>query len=78
MTGGLRHGDWSAYGTLDQLVVRPLDADDGGLGITARVMAALGDRSLVDVFAQRGVTYKGAFDRPGDTMGLGVERAHVS
>ena len=78
VTGGSRHGDWSAYGTLDQLVVRPSGAEDGGLGITARAMGAPGDRNLVDLFAQGGLTYKGAFDRPGDTMGIGVERAHVS
>ena len=78
MTGGSRHGDWSAYGTLDQLVYRASGAEDGGLGITARAMGAPGDRNLVDVFAQGGLTYKGAFDRPGDTMGIGVERAQVS
>ena len=78
VTGGSRHGDWSAYGTFDQLVVRPSGGEDGGLGITARAMGAPGDRNLVDVFAQGGVTYKGAFDRPGDTMGIGVERARIS
>ena len=78
VTGGSRHGDWSAYGTLDQLVYRPLGAEDGGLGLTARAMGAPGDRNLVEVFAQGGVTYKGAFDRQSDTMGIGVERAHVS
>ena len=78
VTGGSRRGDWSAYGTLDQLVYRPSGAEDGGLGLTARAMGAPGDRNLVDVFAQGGLTYKGAFDRPGDTMGIGVERARVS
>ena len=78
LNGGSRRGDWSAYGTLDQLVVRLPGSEDGGLGLTARAMAAPGDRNLVDVFAQGGVTYKGGFDRPGDTMGIGVERAHVS
>ncbi len=78
VTGGSRHGDWSAYGTFDALVVRPSGETDSGLGITARAMGAPGDRNLVDVFTQGGLTYKGAFDRPGDTMGIGVERAHVS
>lgn len=78
VTGGSRHGDWSAYGTLDALVVRPSGEEDGGLGITARAMAAPGDRNLVDVFTQGGLTYKGAFGRAGDTVGIGVERAHVS
>ena len=78
VTGGSLHGDWSAYGTLDQIVYRPSGADDGGLGITARAMGGPGDRNLVDVFAQGGLTYKGVFDRPNDTMGIGVEWAHVS
>ena len=78
VTGGSRHGDWSAYGTLDRLVYRPSGAEDGGLGITARAMGAPGDRNLVDLFAQGGLTYKGAFGRPSDTMGIGVERAYVS
>ena len=78
VTGGSRHGDWSAYGTLDQLVIRPSNEEDGGLGITARAMGAPGDRNLVDVFTQGGLTYKGAFGRPGDTVGIGVERAHLS
>ncbi len=78
MTGQPHHGDWSAYGTLDQLVYRPKASEDGGLGITARAMGAPGDRNLVDLFLQGGLTFKGAFDRSGDTMGLGVERARVS
>jgi len=70
--GGSRRGDSSVYGTLDQLVYRPAGSDDGGLGITARAMGAPGDRNVIDVFAQAGLTYKGAFDRPNDTMGIGV------
>ncbi len=72
-----KRGDWSVYGTLDQLVYRPAGADDGGLGITARAMGAPDDRSLVDLFVQGGLTYKGAFDRQNDTMGIGVETARI-
>ena len=70
-------GDYSIYGTLDQLVFRPSPDSDGGLGITARAMVAPGDRNLIDLFVQGGVTYKGAFGRPNDTAGAGIEWARI-
>ncbi len=73
-----KSGDWSVYGTLDQLVYRPSPDSAGGLGVTARAMGAPADRNVVDLFAEGGVTYKGAFGRDNDTMGVGVEWAHVS
>ena len=72
-----KRGDWSVYGTLDQLVDRPSPDSDGGLGLTARAMGGPDDRNVVDLFLQGGATYKGAFDRTNDTMGIGVEWAHV-
>ncbi len=72
------NGDYSVYGTLDQLVYRPSPDSDGGLGVTGRVMGAPSDRNVVDVFAQGGLTYKGPFGRENDTVGAGVEWAHVS
>ncbi|WP_131195302.1 carbohydrate porin [Lichenihabitans psoromatis] len=74
---GSKRGDWSIYGTLDQLVYRPSKDSDGGLGLTARAMGAPDDRNVVDLFVQGGVTYKGAFGRANDTMGIGVEWARI-
>lgn len=70
-------GDWSIYGTVDQLVYRPQGKEDGGLAVTARAMGAPSDRNLVDLFLQGGVTYKGVFGRDNDTVGFGVEWARV-
>ncbi len=72
-----KRGDWSIYGTLDQLVYRPSPDSDGGLALTARAMGAPDDRNIVDLFLQGGATYKGAFGRASDMMGLGVEWAHI-
>ncbi len=72
-----KRGDWSVYGTLDQLVHRPSPDSDGGLGVTARIMGAPSDRNLVDFFVQGGVTYKGPFGRANDTTGIGVEWARI-
>ena len=72
-----KRGDWSVYGTLDQLVLRPDKDKDGGLAVTGRAMAAPGDRNLVDLFVQAGLTYKGAFGRDNDTMGLAAEWARI-
>ena len=73
-----KRGDWSVYGTLDQLVFRPKPDADGGLALTARAMGAPGDRNVVDLFVQAGAVYKGPFGRDADQMGLGVEWAHIS
>ena len=73
-----KRGDWSVYGAYDQLLYRPAPDSDGGLGVTARVMGAPGDRNVVDFFAQGGFTYKGPFGRDGDTVGVGVEWARIS
>ena len=51
---------------------------DGGLALTGAAMGAPGDRNVVDLFVQGGITYKGAFGRDDDTVGLGVEWARVS
>ena len=46
--------------------------------VFARVMGAPGDRNQVNVFVDGGITYKGAFGRDNDTMGLGVGWARIS
>lgn len=73
-----RRGDWSVYAVMDQLVYRPAWAKDGGAGVFLRAMGAPGDRNEINMFVDGGVTYKGAFGRPDDTIGLGVGWARVS
>ncbi len=72
------HNDWSVYGAFDQLVFRPAGAKEGGAGLFLRAAGAPGDRNQVNVFADGGVTYKGAFGRADDTMGIGVLWTRIS
>lgn len=75
----LRRGNWSVYAIADQLVWRRAETKDQGIGVFARVMGAPGDRNLVNVYADVGVTYKGALpNRPADTLGLAVGYARIS
>jgi porin len=67
-----RKGNWSIYAVMDQLVFRPAGSKDGGAGVFVRAMSAPSDRNEVDLFVEGGITYKGAFGRDNDTMGLGV------
>jgi porin len=73
----LRH-NYSIYAVADQLVYRPPGVKDGGAGVFLRAMGAPGDRNAVNVFVSGGVTYKGAFSRDNDTIGLGVSWARIS
>ena len=70
--------DWSVYGVIDQLMFRPAGAKDEGADVFLRAMGAPSDRNLVDAFINAGVSYKGAFGRENDTVGLGVEWAGIS
>ena len=64
---------------VDQLLYRPADAKDGGVGVFARVMGAPGDRNLINFYTDFGVTWKGAIPgRSGDTLGLGFGLARIS
>lgn len=68
--GGQNDGE-SFYAVVDHLVFRPPGAKDGGMGVFLRAMGAPGPHAPVNVFLDGGVSYKGAFGRDGDTVGLG-------
>jgi porin len=74
---GAFSGDYGVYAGMDQLVYRPAGAKDAGAGVFARVMGAPGERNEVDFCADGGVSYKGAFGRDDDTIGLGVGWARI-
>jgi porin len=74
----LRHGDWSLYGLIDQLVYRPLGGKDGGVGVFLRAMGAPADRNQLVAFVDGGVTWKGLFGRANDTVGIGIGWARIS
>jgi porin len=69
------NGDFSFYGIVDQPIFRKDDSDNG-FSVFARAMGAPGDRNLVDLYLDGGVTYKGLTGH-GDTIGLGVAYAHI-
>lgn len=72
-------GDHGLYGVIDQLLYRVPGTEDGGLGVFARVSGSPGDRNLVDVYVDAGLTYKGLIPgRPNDTLGVGASYARVS
>ncbi len=72
-------GDYGLYGVIDQLLYRVPGTEDGGLGVFARVSGSPGDRNLVDVYVDGGLTYKGLIPgRPNDTFGVSASYARVS
>ena len=78
-TGRRRSGDWSIYAVADQLLWREKGSQDQGIGMFARVMGAPGDRNLVNLYADAGVTWKGLVPgRDSDTAGLAFGIARIS
>ncbi len=74
-----RRRNYGLYAVADQLVWRPQGAKEGGLGVFARIMGGPGDRNLVNVYMDAGVTYKGIVpSRPDDTAGLAFGYARFS
>lgn len=75
--GGYR-GNYSIYAVADQMVWRPGDDSPQSVGVFARVMGAPGDRNLVDLGVNAGVTLKAPFKgRDNDVAGLAVGYAHI-
>jgi porin len=73
------NGDFSVYAVVDQMLWRRPDTKDEGISVFARVMGAPGDRNLVDLYADTGVTLKGPFEGRGDdVVGLAVAYSRIS
>ncbi|WP_322012387.1 carbohydrate porin [Paraburkholderia sp. J12] len=71
-------GDYSIYAVADQMVWRPSEDSPQSVGVFARVMGAPGDRNLVDLGVNAGVTLKAPFKgRDNDVVGLAVGYAHI-
>ena len=74
-----RRGNYSLYAIADQLVYRPAGTKDEGIGVFVRIMGAPGDRNLINVYADAGVTWKGLIPgRGSDTAGLAFGLARIS
>jgi len=77
--GRNRRGSYSLYAVADQLVYREAGTKDQGAGVFLRLMGAPGDRNLVNLYVDAGVTYKGLIPgRGSDTVGLGFALARIS
>ena len=77
-TPASRHGDYSVYAVADQMVWRPSADSPQSVGVFARVMDAPGDRNLVDLAVNAGVTLKAPFKgRDNDVVGIAVGYAHI-
>jgi len=78
-TGAPRRNNWGAYAVMDQMVFREAGTKDQGIGVFARVIGGPGDRNLVNLYVDAGVTYKGLIPgRDSDTAGIGVAVARIS
>ena len=71
-------GDYSFYAVAEQMVWRPSADSPRSIGVFARVMGAPGDRNLVDLGINAGVTLKAPFkSRDNDVVGLAVGYAQI-
>ncbi|WP_206997597.1 carbohydrate porin [Trinickia mobilis] len=71
-------GNYSIYAVADQMVWRPSADSPQAVGVFARIMGAPGDRNLVDLGVNAGVTLKAPFKgRDNDVVGLAVGYAHI-
>jgi porin len=77
-TSSSHPGNYSIYAVADQMVWRPSADSPQSVGVFARVMGAPGDRNLVDLGVNAGVTLKAPFKgRDNDVAGLAVGYAHI-
>jgi len=71
-------GDYSVYAVADQMVWRPSADSPQSVGVFARIMGAPGDRNLVDLGVNAGVTLKAPFKgRDNDVVGVAVGYAKI-
>ena len=78
-TPRMRRGNISVYALADQTIWRPNPDSPRALAIFARVMGAPGDRNLVDVSVNAGITLKAPLPgRDDDTFGIGYGLANIS
>jgi porin len=72
------HGNWSVYAVADQMVWRDSNGGPRSVGVFARLMGAPGDRNLVSLGMNAGVTLKAPFKgRDNDVAGIAVGYARI-
>ena len=74
----MRRPNYSLYGVVDQAIWRPDPAGPRTIGVFARIMGAPGDRNLISLGINAGITMKAPLpDRDNDTFGIGWGIAKV-
>lgn len=74
----MHKGDYGVYAVADQMIWRPAADSPQSLGVFVRAMAAPGDRNLVDLAVNAGVSLKAPFKgRDNDVVGLAVGYAQI-
>ena len=72
-------GSWGPYAVVDQMLMRLPGPGERSIGGFARVSVSPDDRSLIDFYADAGVTVKGLLaSRPDDTFGIAFGYAKIS
>jgi porin len=75
----LKWNNFSIYAVADQMVWRPSDDSQRSINVFARIMGAPGDRNLINLGVNAGVTLKAPIEgRDDDTAGIGFGIARVS
>lgn len=74
----MHKGDYGVYAVADQMIWRPAADSPQSLGVFVRAMAAPGDRNLVDLAVNAGVSLKAPFKgRDNDVVGLAIGYAQI-
>lgn len=72
-------GDDAYYAIIDQTIYREPGTDDQGASVFLRASGAPGDRNLLDLYIDGGISYKGLIPgRPDDTVGVSGAYTRVS
>ena len=73
----LHNGNYTLYVNVDQPVLIN-EEEHTRLAVFARAGVVPGDRNLIDIYADAGITYNGPFGRADDQIGLALAYAKVS
>ena len=72
-------GDNGVYGIIDQTIYRKPGTDDQGAAVFFRASYLPGDRNLIDIYLDGGLSYKGLLpNRPDDTVGVSAAYGRIS
>ncbi len=72
-------GDNGVYGIIDQTIYRKPGTEDQGANAFVRASYLPGDRNLIDVYVDGGVTYKGLVPgRADDVVGVSAAYGHIA